>query len=155
LFSLNLSQIQCLIVSFEQDLYPPHQVDAYLSDNTGEDRRQTAGDDVEGLGIPSIEPITSNPIGSNMAALVCPPAADQPVFAAPPSGGQKQKCIRLVSRRKITTSSNQVITELYFCHLSRNRSNLVSVDIVFGCLFEAFQHISQEIGTDAMAGADI
>jgi hypothetical protein len=126
-----------------------------LSDNTGEDRRPTACDDVEGPGIPSIEPITSNPIGSSMAVLVCPPAADQPVSTVPPSGGQKQKRIRLASKRKITTSSDQVITELHSCHLSRNRSNLFSVNLIFGRLFEAFQHISQGIGTDATAGADI
>jgi hypothetical protein len=155
LFFLNLSQIHCLIISPEQDLYPPHQVDADLSDNTGEDRKQTVGDDVEGPGIPSIEPITSNPIGSNMAAPVCPPAADQRVSAAPPSGGQKRKRISLASKRKIPTSSDQVITELPFYHLSRNRSNLVSVNLVFGRLFEAFQHISRAIGTDATAGADI
>jgi hypothetical protein len=155
LFFLNLSQIHCLIISPEQDLYPPHQVDADLSDNTGEDRKQTVGDDVEGPGIPSIEPITSNPTGSNMAAPVCPPAADQRVSAAPPSGGQKRKRISLASKRKIPTSSDQVITELPFYHLSRNRSNLVSVNLVFGRLFEAFQHISRAIGTDATAGADI
>jgi hypothetical protein len=155
LFFLNLSQIHCLIISSKQVLYPPHQVDADLSDNTGEDRRQTVGDDVEGPEIPSIEPITSNPIGSSMAAPVYPPAADQPVSTVPPSGGQKWKRIRLASKRKITTSSDQVITELHSYHLSHNRSNLVSVNLVFGRLFEAFQHISQEIGTDAMAGADI
>jgi hypothetical protein len=87
LFFLNLSQIHCLIISPKQGLYPPHQVDADLSNNTGEDRKQTAGDDVEGPEIPSIEPITSNPSGSNMAASVCPPAADQRVSAAPLSGG--------------------------------------------------------------------
>jgi hypothetical protein len=155
LFFLNLSQIHCLIISPEQDLYPPHQVDADLSNNTGEDQRQTAGDDIEGPGIPSIEPITSNPIGSNMTAPVCPPAADQRVSAAPPSGGQKRKRIRLASKRKIPTSSNQVITELPSYHSSCNRSNLVSVNLVFGRLFEAFQHISQAIGTDATTGADI
>jgi hypothetical protein len=152
---LNLSQIHCLIISSEQDLYPPHQVDADLSDNTGEDQKQTAGDDVEGPGIPSIEPITSNPIGSNMTAPICPPAADQRASAAPPIGGQKRKRIKLASKRKIPTSSDQVITELPSYHLSRNQSNLISVNLVFGCLFEAFQHISQAIGTDATAGADI
>jgi hypothetical protein len=125
-----------------------------LSDSIGEDQKQTAGDAVEGPGIPSIEPITSNPIGSNMAAPVCPPTADQPVSAAPPSGGQKWKRIRLASKCKITTSSDQVITELPSYHSFRNRSNLVSVNLVFGRLFEAFQHISQAIGTDATAGAD-
>jgi hypothetical protein len=91
LFFLNLSQINCLILSFKQDIYPPHQVDADLSDSTGEYQKQTAGDDVKGHGIPLIEPITSNPIGSNMAAPVCPPTADQSVSVAPLSGGQKRK----------------------------------------------------------------
>jgi hypothetical protein len=146
--------LHCLILSVKQDLYPPHQVDADLSDSTGEDRNQTAGNDVEGPRIPLIKPITSNSIISNMAASVCPPATDQPVSAAPSSGGQKQKHIRLASKCKITTSFDQVITELPSYHWSRNRSKLVSVNLVFGCLFEAFQHISQVIGTDATAGAD-
>jgi hypothetical protein len=106
LFFLNLSQINCLILSFKQDLYPPHQVDADLSDSTGEDQKQTAGDEVEGPGIPLIEPITSNLIRSNMAAPVRPLATDQPVSTAPLSGGQKWKRIRLASKRKTTTSSD-------------------------------------------------
>jgi hypothetical protein len=89
-----------------------------------------------------------------MAALVRPPAADQPVPAAPLSGGQKQKHIMLASKRKTTTSSDQVITELPFYHGSCNQLNLVSVNLAFGRLFEAFQHISQVIRTDATAGAD-
>jgi hypothetical protein len=39
LFFLNLSQINCLILSVQRDLYPPHQVDADLSDSTGEDQK--------------------------------------------------------------------------------------------------------------------
>jgi hypothetical protein len=120
-----------------------------LSDSTGEYQKQTAGDDVEGHGIPLIEPITSN-----MSALVRPPAADQPVSAAPLSSGQKRKRIMLTSKRKTTTSSDQVITELPSYHGSRNRLNLVSVNLTFRRLFEAFQHISQAIRTDAMAGTD-
>jgi hypothetical protein len=154
LFFLNLSQINCLILSFKQDLYPPHQVDADLSNSTGEYQKETAGDDVEGLGIPLIEPITSNPIGSNMAALVRPPAADQPVSAAPLSGDQKRKRIMFTSKHKTTPSSDQVITELPSCHGSRNRLNLFAVNLAFGRLFEAFQHISQAIRTDATTGAD-
>jgi hypothetical protein len=151
---LNLSQINCLILSFKQGIYPPHQVDADLSDSTSEDQKQTAGDDIECPGIPLIELITSNPIRSNMAAPVCPLAADQPVSAAPLSGGQKQKHIRLASKRKTTNSSDQVITELPSYHGSRSRLNLVSVNLAFERLFEAFQHISQSVRTDATAGAD-
>jgi hypothetical protein len=89
-----------------------------------------------------------------MTAPVCHPATDQPVSAAPLSVGQKQKCIRLASKRKATASSNQVITELPSYHGSRNQLNLVSVNLAFGRLFEAFQHISQAVRTDATAGAD-
>jgi hypothetical protein len=138
LFLFNLSQINCLILSFKQDLYPPHQVDAELSDSTGEDQKQTADDDVEGLGIPLIEPITSNPIGSNMAAPVCPPAADQPASTTPLSGGQKRKRVMLASKRKTIASSDQVIIELPSYHGSRNQLNLVSVNLAFERLFEAF-----------------
>jgi hypothetical protein len=91
---------------------------------------------------------------SNMAALVRPPAADQPVSAAPLSGGQKRKHIMLASKCKTTTSSDQVITELPSCHGSRNRLNLVAESLAFGRLFEAFQHISQAIRTDATTGVD-
>jgi hypothetical protein len=154
LFFLNLSPIDCLILSFKQDLYPPHQVNADLSDSTGEDQKQPTGDDVEGHVIPLTEPVTFNPIGSNMAALVRPPVTDQSVSAAPLSGGQKWKRIMLASKRKTTTSSDQVITELPSYHGSRNRLNLVAVNLAFGCLFEAFQHVSQAIRTDTTAGAD-
>jgi hypothetical protein len=76
LFFLNLFLIDCLILSFKQDLYPPHQVDADLSDSIGEDQKQPADDDVEGHGVPLTEPITSNSIRSDMAALVRPPVTD-------------------------------------------------------------------------------
>jgi hypothetical protein len=142
LFFLNLSLIDCLILSFKQDIYPPHQVDADLSDSTGEDQKQPAGDDVEGHGVPLTEPITSNPIGSDMAALIRPPVADQSVFAAPLGGGQKQKRIMLASKHKTTTSSDQVITEVPSYHGSHNWLNLVAVNLAFGRLFEAFQHVS-------------
>jgi hypothetical protein len=89
-----------------------------------------------------------------MAASVRPPAADQPVSAAPLSGGQKRKRVRLVAKRKTTISSDQVITEPPSYHGSPNRLILVLVNLAFGRLFEAFQHISQVIRTDAMTGAD-
>jgi hypothetical protein len=89
-----------------------------------------------------------------MAALVRPPVADQSVSAAPLSGGQKRKCIMLASKRKTTTSSDHVITELSSYHGSRNCLNLVAVNLAFGRLFEAFQHISQTIRTDTTAEAD-
>jgi hypothetical protein len=60
----------------------------------------------------------------------------------------------LASKRKTTTSFDQVITELPSYHGSHNRLNLVAVNLAFRRLFEAFQHISQAIRTDATAGAD-
>jgi hypothetical protein len=125
-----------------------------LSDSTGEDQKQPAGNDVEGHGIPLTEPITSNPIESDMAALVRPPVADQSISAAPLGGSQKRKCIMLASKHKTTTSFDQVVTELPSYHGSRNRLNLVAVNLTFGHLFEAFQHVSQAIRTDTTTGAD-
>jgi hypothetical protein len=151
---LNLFPINYLILSFKHDLYPPHQVDADLSDSTGEDQKQPASDDVEGHGVPLTEPITYNLIRSDMAALVRPPVADQSVFTAPLGGGQKRKHIMLAPKRKTTTSSDQVIIELPSYHGSHNRLNLVVVNLAFGRLFEAFQHVSQAIRTDTAAGAD-
>jgi hypothetical protein len=58
------------------------------------------------------------------------------------------------SKRKTTTSSDQMITELPSYHGSRNQLNLVSVNLTFGRLFKAFQHISQAVRTDATVGAD-
>jgi hypothetical protein len=89
-----------------------------------------------------------------MAALVRPPITDQSVSAAPLSSGQKRKRIMLASKRKTTTSSDQVITELSSYHGSRNCLNLVVVNLAFGRLFESFQHVSQAIRTDTTAGAD-
>jgi hypothetical protein len=89
-----------------------------------------------------------------MAALVRPLIADQSVFAAPLGGGQKRKRIILAPKCKTTTSSDQVITELPSYHGSRNRLNLVAVNLAFGRLFEAFQHVSQAIRTDTTARAD-
>jgi hypothetical protein len=89
-----------------------------------------------------------------MTALVCPPITDQSVSAAPLSGDQKQKRIMLASKRKTTTSSDQVITELPSYHGSCNLLNLIAVNLAFGRLFEAFQHVSQAIRTDTTTGAD-
>jgi hypothetical protein len=60
----------------------------------------------------------------------------------------------LASKCKTSTSSDQVITELSSYHGSRNRLNLVVVNLAFRRLFEAFQHVSQVIRTDTTAGAD-
>jgi hypothetical protein len=89
-----------------------------------------------------------------MAVPICPSIADRLVPAAPLDGGQKRKRIILASKRKTTTSSDQVITELPSYHGSRNRLNLVAVNLIFGHLFEVFQHISQAVRTGTSAGAD-
>jgi hypothetical protein len=60
----------------------------------------------------------------------------------------------LASRRKTTTTSDKVITGLSSYHRSRNRLNLVAVNLAFAHMFEAFQHVSQAIRTNTMAGAD-
>jgi hypothetical protein len=60
----------------------------------------------------------------------------------------------IASKHKTTTSSDQMITELPSYHGSRNRLNLVAVNLTFRSLFEAFQRVSQAIRTDTTTGAD-
>jgi hypothetical protein len=90
-----------------------------------------------------------------MAEQICPSATDQTTTAIPlGSGQQKKKHVVLASKRKQPASSDQVITELPPYPGPRSPLDLVAVEIIFGCLFEAFRHTSLAAGTGTSAGAD-
>jgi hypothetical protein len=114
-----------------------------LSDSDNDGQIEPADDDAGGQGAPSTEPIAPNPIGSSMAEQICPSVADQTTTAIPSgSGQQKKKHVVLASKRKQPASSDQVITELPLYHGPRSPLDLVAVEFIFGCLFEAFRHTS-------------
>jgi hypothetical protein len=101
-----------------------------------------------------LRPIVPNLIGSGMAAQVHPSVADWLTTAAPlGSGHPKKKRLVLVSKRK-HAPSDRVITELFPHHAPQHSLGLVAVKLVFGRLFEAFQHLTQDVRTDTSAGAD-
>jgi hypothetical protein len=126
-----------------------------LSDSSQDWQPDPTGDDTGGQGAPSTESTASNLIGSGMAKRVHPSTADQFTTAAPLGSGQlKRKHIVLVSKRKQHASSDQVTTKLLPHHVPQSHLGLVAVKLVFGRLFEAFQHPSQAARTDTSAGAD-
>jgi hypothetical protein len=71
------------------------------------------GDDAEGEGASSVEPITPGPIGSHASVQINPPVADQAGLGAPSAGGHKWKHPPAVPKRKQTkTSTVQVMTQI-------------------------------------------
>jgi hypothetical protein len=91
-----------------------------------------------------LEPIAPNPTESSMAGDSHPSAVDQ-ITAASLGNRQKKKNVLLVSKRKQPApSADQVTThiELHSYCGPRSPLDLVAIEIVFGRLFEAFQHPS-------------
>jgi hypothetical protein len=126
-----------------------------LSDSNHDGQDDPTGDDDGGQGAPSAEPTVPNLIGSGTAAQVLPSATDQLTTAAPlGSGYPKKKHLVLVSNRKQHASSNQVTTKLVPHHAPRHSLGLVAVKLIFLCLFEAFQRLTQAVRTDTSAAAD-
>jgi hypothetical protein len=90
-----------------------------------------------------------------MEAQVLPSAFDQLTTAAPlGSDHLKKKCLALVSKHKQPAPSDQVTTELFPHHAPRRSLGLVAVKLVFWCLFQAFQRLTQVARTDTSAGVD-
>jgi hypothetical protein len=126
-----------------------------LFDSNHDGQYDPTGDDDGGQGAPSVEPTVPNLIGSGMAEQVHPSTADQLTTAAPLGNTQpKKKRFVLISKRKHHAPSDQVTTELFQHHVPRSPLGLVAVKLIFGCLFEAFQRLTQAARTDTSAGAD-
>jgi hypothetical protein len=144
------------ILNIHQDLYPARPVDAKVSDSTHDGQNDPTGSDNGGHGAPSPEPIVPHLIGSGMATQVRPSAADQPTTAAPlGSGPLKKKRLVLASKCKHPTPFDQVTIELFPHHVPHCSLGLVTVKLIFGCLFEALQRPTQAAKIGTSAGADI
>jgi hypothetical protein len=140
-----------------QDLYPDRQVDVELSDgdnNNGQNK--PIGDEAEGKEAPSIKLIAPNSTKSSMARDTHPSATGQ-IAAASSGSRQKKKNVLLASKRKKPTPlADQVMTHINLPPYREPQSplNLGAVEIVFGCLFEAFGHSSQAASTGTSARVD-
>jgi hypothetical protein len=60
----------------------------------------------------------------------------------------------LVSKSKQPAPSDQVTTKLFPHHAPRHSLGLIAVKLIFMCLFEAFQRLTQAVRTDTLAGTD-
>jgi hypothetical protein len=116
---------------------------------------EPTGDDAEGNGAPSVETLTPNLIRSSSAAETCPSATNQAPSTAPSGGGQNKKCIVLgTTCMPDKVVSNQVIIELPLYRGPQSPLDIVIVEHIFGCHFEAFEHISHAARTDTSTGDD-
>jgi hypothetical protein len=128
-----------------------------LSDGDNNGQKEFAGDDSEAKGGSSAEPIAPNLIGSSVASQTHHSAVGQVDAAVPSGSGQKSKHVPLSTKCKPSKSSaGQVMTQIELLPYRGPRSplDLVDVDIIFRCLFEAFRHTSQAAGTGTSAGDD-
>jgi hypothetical protein len=115
------------------------------------------GDDAEIEGASSVEPITPSPIGSIVPVQTDPSAVDRAVLGAPSAGGPKWKHASTVPKSKQTkTLIDQVMTQIELPPYCRPWSplDLVTIEIIFRHLFEAFRRTSQAIGTGSSTGFD-
>jgi hypothetical protein len=122
-----------------QDLYPECQVDIEVSyeDNSGQ--KESVGDDAGGVGAPLVETFAPDPIESSVAEKSLPSTTDQTTTIAPSGSGQKKKCVALGTKcKQDKPPAGQVIIELPPYRGPQSPLDLVDVEHIFGCLFEAF-----------------
>jgi hypothetical protein len=83
-----------------QGLYPDRHTDVEVSsgdddaskiDSLAADPKVPAGDEAEGEGVSSAEPIAPSLISSNKSVQIVPSVANQVIPSAPSTGGKKQK----------------------------------------------------------------
>jgi hypothetical protein len=60
----------------------------------------------------------------------------------------------LASKRKLPATSDQVTTGLFSHHAPHCSLDLVAIKLIFGCLFEALQRLTQAARIDTSVGAD-
>jgi hypothetical protein len=109
-----------------------------------------ASDEAEGEGISSAESIALDPISSNTPTQAHPSIADQIISSAPSAGGQKQKHPLPIPMRKPTKSSaDQVMVQIELPPYRgpQRPLDLVTIEIIFGHLFEVFRHAPQAAST--------
>jgi hypothetical protein len=124
-----------------QNLYPDHLVDVELSDGDNNVPKKLAGDDADGGGTTSAEHVAPNPIDCNLLGQAHPSVVDCFKVTAPSASGQKRKCPPpSLKRKQSKPPADQVMTQIELPPYREPRSllDLVTIEIIFGRLFEAF-----------------
>jgi hypothetical protein len=141
-----------------QRLYPNHHTDVDLSSGDKDVLKVPTGDDAEGEGVTSVEQIAPSLISSNVLEQAQHSTTDQADIVAPSIDGQKRKHPPPILKRKQSKpSADQVMTQIKLPPYRRPRStlDLVAIEIIFGCLFEAFRHAPQAVYTGTSTNDEI
>jgi hypothetical protein len=111
--------------------------------------KKSAGDDAEDEGVSSAEPIAPNLISSGTPGQSNPFTVAQVVALIAPSHKRGQKCPHSTTRSN--KPLDQVMTQIELPPYRGPCSPLdvVSIEIIFGHIFEVFRHITQ---VDAAVG---
>jgi hypothetical protein len=113
-----------------------------------------ASNDADGRGATSAKHVAPNPIDSNLLGQAHHSVVDWVKATAPSTGGQKRKCHPPTLKCKQSKPSvDQVMTQIELPPYRGPRSplDLVAIEIIFECLFESFQHASQDVGVGTSA----
>jgi hypothetical protein len=117
--------------------------------------KESAGDDAGDGAASSAELIAPNPIRSNALGQTDPSIVDRNASTDPPIGGHRRKHPPpITKRRQALPSADQVMTQIELPPYRGPRSSLdlIVIEIIFGCLFEAFRCICQATSTGTLAG---
>jgi hypothetical protein len=120
--------------SNDETMHPPDP-------NTSIDQKVLADDDAGDVGASSVEPNTPSPIGFDMPERSRPITAGL-VLVVPPSGRGGRKCPPPTTKRSNPIPPADLVmtqVELPPYHGPHSPLELVAIDFIFECMFEAFQ----------------
>jgi hypothetical protein len=109
-------------------------------DASASKQKEPAGDDVEDGGMSSGEPIAPNLISFGAPEHVDHFAADRVATIIPSVGSRGRKRPAATRQNKSILQDDQVMTHIEFPPYRGPRGplDLIAIEIIFGCIFEAF-----------------
>jgi hypothetical protein len=132
-----------------QGLYPKTRIDVEVSsgvddalklDASAGKQKESTDDDIEDGGVPSAESITPDPISFGAPEHADHSIADRVVTIVPSAGGHGRKHPAATKQNKSILQDDQVMTHIElppYCD-PHSPLDLIAIEIIFGCIFEAF-----------------
>jgi hypothetical protein len=138
-------------------IYLAIDIDVEVSSGEDDVVKKSTGDDARDRGASSAKSIAPNPIRSNVLGQIDRSIVDRAAATDPPIGAHRHKRPPPIPKRKqALPSADQVMIQIKLPPYCGPCSplDLVAIDIIFGCLFEAFRCVSQATGTGTLVGDD-